>query len=74
MAIAEKLRETLEKLPVSLQAEVLDYAEYLVAKLQREAIHERQFNERNLSLALAMRGMEGEEGPAYSLDDLKTVF
>ena len=74
MAIAEKIQETVEKLPIPLQVEALNYIEYLLAKWEREAADDSRLSESQLSLALAMRGTEDEEGPEYSMDDLKVVF
>ncbi len=70
MVITEKIQERLQKLPASFQAEVLDFVEYLLAKMssrQGEAWSE-------LSLASAMRGMEDEAAPLYTTADLKVVF
>ncbi|MFN8499491.1 MAG: DUF2281 domain-containing protein [Anaerolineae bacterium] len=74
MAIADKIQQTVQKLPAALQAEILDYAEYLAEKWARDTGDESQISEASLSLALAMRGMEDEEGPEYGLDDLKVLF
>lgn len=74
MVVAEKIQAHLQKLPVSLQVEVLDFVEYLLTKWERETADESEQVESKLSLELAMRGMENEEGPAYSMDDLKVVF
>lgn len=74
MAITDKIQETLEKLPIALQAEVLDYVEYLAEKWAREAGDEGPISEGRLSLALAMRGMEDEEAPAYSPADLRVLY
>ena len=74
MVVAEKIQATLQKLPVSLQVEVLDFVEYLLAKWEREASEDSNLTESQLSLALAMRGMEDEDTPDYRVDDLKVVF
>lgn len=74
MVVADRVQEALQKLPVSLQVEVLDYAEYLLTKWEREANEDSQTTEAHLSLTLAMRGMEDEETPAYGVDDLRVVF
>ena len=59
MAIAEKIQHYLQKLPTAFQIEVLDFVEYLLAKAERQ--DERDWSD--LSLALAMRGMEDEDAP-----------
>jgi hypothetical protein len=70
MAISEKIQLSVEELPAAFQAEVLDFIEYLHAKARR-----REDNDwSGVSSAFAMRGMEAEETPTYSLGDLKEVF
>ncbi len=71
MAITEKIQQHVQKLPASLQAEVLDFVEYLLAKVSKYS-EERDWS--NLSLAFAMRGMEDEFTPLYTTADLKVVF
>jgi hypothetical protein len=73
MALADKLQEKLSKLPEPLQNEVLDFAEYLVRKVDRQA-REDDMEWANLSLQHALRGMEDESLPCYDLSDLKVVF
>jgi len=72
MRVAEQVQEYVAKLPQPLQAEVLDFAEYLLSKVEREG--EEEANWLALSLASAMRGMEDEDGPVYTMADLKVVF
>ena len=72
MGVAEQVQQYVEKLPQSLQAQVLDFAEYLLSKVERE--HEEEANWSALSLTSAMRGMEDETGPVYTRSDLKVVF
>ncbi len=67
--IEQRVSETIGKLPPSLQRELLDCAEFLLARAQRQEA--RQWSA--LSLASAMRGMESEE-PLYTLEDLKVLF
>lgn len=70
MAIADRIQQCVQKLPTAFQAEVLDFAEYLLAKtLRRE-----EGDWSDLSLTFAMRGMEDEETPIYTPADLKVVF
>lgn len=70
MALLEQIQHSVQKLPPTIQIEVLDYVEYLLAKSDRR--EELEWSE--LSLALAMRGMEDEAGPEYTLADLRVVF
>jgi hypothetical protein len=73
MAIADKLQENLSKLPEPLQNEVLDFAEYLVRKLDRQGRQE-DLEWATLSLHHALRGLEDEPSPCYTVSDLKVVF
>jgi len=74
MVIAEQIQQYVQKLPVSFQAEVLDFVEYLLAKAEREALRHEERAWSDLSLVSAMRGMEDEEAPIYTPADLKVVF
>ena len=73
MAIADKLKEQLSKLPEPLQIEVLDFTEYLLKKLAQQERHE-YLSWGDLSLRQALRGMEDEPAPDYSIADLNVVF
>ena len=70
MAITEKIQQHVQKLPASFQAEVLDFVEYLLAKVRGR--EEGEWSD--LSLAFAMRGMEDEATPIYTNADLKVMF
>ena len=74
MLVTRKIHENVQKLPVPFQAEVLDFVEYLLIKSEREVAKESELNWSNFSLASAMRGMEDENTPPYTMDDLKVVF
>lgn len=74
MVITERIQQHIQKLPVSFQAEVLDFVEYLVTKADRETLRQEERDWSSLSLAFAMRGMEDEETPTYTSSDLKVVF
>jgi len=68
MVLNEKIQEYIRKLPQSLQEEMIDYLEFLLAKTQREN------NEwSNLSLATALRGMENEPD-LYKLSDFTVKY
>jgi hypothetical protein len=58
----------------SLQTEVLNFAEYLAAKAERETIRQEDKSWSSMSLPFAMRGMENEETPTYATSDLTVVF
>ncbi len=74
MTITEKIQQYIQRLPSSFQAEVLDFVEYLLVKAERETLRREARAWSDLSLALAMRGMEDEATPTYTPADLKVVF
>ena len=74
MQVIEKIHKNVQKLPEIFQAEVLDFVEYLLTKSEREIPRQDEFDWSSLSLTSAMRGMEEEDIPTYTMDDLKVVF
>ena len=84
MPVTERINERVRRLPERAQAEVLDFVEFLLTKSERETRkpetteqepaqqEERAWNQ--FSLASALRGMEDEDGPDYTEDDLKERF
>ena len=78
MTLIEKIHERILVLPEPRQAQVLDFVEFLLLKDETEpqgAIQEQENLEWSyFSLAMAMRGMEGEEEPEYTIEDLKEIF
>ena len=74
MIVAERIYQSVLQLPEPLQAEVLSFAEYLLMKAQRIATPGDENAWSNLSLTLAMRGMEDESTPNYTVADLKEQF
>jgi len=74
MTVTDKIQAYLEKLPTTSQAEVLDFVEYLFAKATRDAREDEGDLWGNLSITLAMRGMEDEDSPEYTQADLKVTF
>lgn len=74
MAVGERIQQCIKDLSEPMQAEVLRFAETLKAKLEQDQIaqEDRQWSE--LSLQLALRGMEDEDSPEYSVSDLKEAF
>jgi hypothetical protein len=73
MTVAEKILEHVKSLPQPMQAEVLDFVEYLRAKVSRVGALPDEEAWSALSLSQAMRGMESEPSP-YEMDDLKEEF
>ena len=72
MAVAERIKVYVQQLPETLQAEVLDFVEYLMSKQERNTARQEEMAWADLSLALAMRGMEDEDRPVYTTADLKS--
>ena len=66
MAIADKIQQYVRQLPAASQVQVLDFTEYLLSRTLRQ-----EGDWPHLSLDLAMRGMEHEETPEYTVADLK---
>jgi len=74
MTLTEKIFQHIQSLPETLQAEVLDFVEYLELKIKKgEGIEDEEIDWRELSLLSSMRDMEGEHS-SYSLNDLKERF
>ncbi len=79
MTIAETIQHRVNRLPAPLQAEVLDFVDFLLSRAAGEQLPGEEAVLEDLewsafSLAMAMRGMENEDGPEYSLTDLKERF
>ena len=74
MTVIERIHQHVQRLPAPFQTEVLDFVEYLLLKIERGATYQDAFAWSDLSLSLAMRGMEDEDTPNYSIADLKEVF
>ena len=68
MTVMDKIVQHIQSLPEALQAEVLDFVEYLEAKKGKGETDWTAF-----SLSSAMRDMEGEP-PLYTAQDLKESF
>ena len=74
MVITEKINQNVQKLPSSLQAEVLNYVEYLLNKAEQENLRLEVREWSDLSLTYAMRDMESEDVSIYKISDLKETF
>lgn len=77
MTVIEKIHQRVRILPEPMQAQVLDFVEFLLSKSEadlQDNLQDIDYLEwSDLSLAMAMRGMEDEEEP-YTIDDLKETF
>ncbi len=74
MIITDKIQEYVQRLPAPLQSEVLDFIEYLLSKSERDIPRRESESWSDASLTSAMRGMENEEKPSYTVADLKALF
>jgi hypothetical protein len=74
MQVSEKVEKYVAALPAPLQDEVLHFVEYLLARAEDEASRQEVGAWMTLALSSAMREMEDEEGPDYSLSDVKVHF
>ena len=78
MTVIEKIQQRVIVLPETRQAQVLDFIEFLLLKSQPDSQDSLDDIEKiewsNLSLTMAMRGIEDEEEPTYTITDLKETF
>jgi hypothetical protein len=74
MKVSERIYQEVKELPEPLQAEVLDFIQYLASRAERKSTPKDELASENLSLSLAMRGMEDEDFSRYSTKDLREVF
>jgi hypothetical protein len=74
MTLTDKIQASVQKLPTAYQAEVLNFVESLLAKTTRDAQEQEESRWSDVSLTLAMRGMEDEDIPQYTEADLKVIF
>jgi hypothetical protein len=74
MKVSQRIYEEVKKLPEPLQVEVLDFVHALASKTEQQGTPENEINSTRLSLSLAMRGMEDEDTPSYSINDLTEAF
>lgn len=66
MSIAELIYAKVRAFPEPTQREVLSFVEFLSHKLRQEDVRWTEF-----SIATALRGMEDEVWPEYTLHDLE---
>jgi hypothetical protein len=69
MDLSERILITVASLPESKQMEVLDFAEHLKLKTEKE----ENSNWNSFSISSAMKGMENEDSN-YSVADLKETY
>lgn len=70
MTLDEKIYQYAQKLPLSLQEELLEFVHFLEMKAEQQEKKEWS----SLSLSSALRDMEDEKPDLYNLSDLKVSF
>jgi hypothetical protein len=65
MAVLERIQKKVKLLPEPTQYQVLDFVDYLLSRSRQEDILWSK-----LSVRWALRGMENEEWPEYSTQDI----
>ena len=77
MLSIEKLQSDVQKLPVDLQQEVMDFVEFLLSRIEHNAARQEEVEWSRVGLAYMMQRMdeaEGEDAPIYTLNDLKQEY
>lgn len=74
MNVAEKINQYVEKLPEKSQAEVLDFVEFLLNKSEQASADRQRQEWTKGSLLSAMRGIDQETEPIYTIEDIKEHF
>ena len=74
MAITDRIQEGVQQLPTALQAEVFDFVQFLLMKTKQGSPEDEEGLWSDVSLSSAMRGMEEEDLPEYTIADLKVRF
>lgn len=69
MAVLDQIQEKAGQLPESKQYEVLNFVDYLLHRARQEDLLWSK-----LSLRWALRGLEDEDEPEYSLEDLRETW
>jgi hypothetical protein len=74
MLLVEKLQSDIQKLPTDLQQEVVDFVEFLLTKVERNAARHEDLDWSHTGLEYVLRRMDAEEGDdasVYTLSDVK---
>ena len=77
MLLIDKQQSEVQKLPVDLQQEVIDFVEFLLARAEHNAARQEEVEWSRVGLAYMMQRMdeaEGEDAPIYTLNDLKQEY
>lgn len=77
MVLVEKLQSDIQKLPTDLQQEVVDFVEFLLTKVDRNAARQEESEWSRAGLEYMLQRMDAEEGedaPVYTLSDVKASY
>lgn len=77
MLSIEKLQSDVQKLPVDLQQEVMDFVEFLLSRIEQNVTRQEEVEWSRAGLAYMIQRMddeEGEDAPVYTLNDLKVRY
>ncbi len=77
MLSIEKLQSDVQKLPVDLQQEVMDFVEFLLSRIEHNAARQEEVEWSRAGLTYMLQRMddeEGEDAPVYTLNDLKVRY
>lgn len=72
MSVAEIIFEKVQHMPKIKQIEILHFVEFMNVKKSKHPDSNKDLS--NLSLSLAMQGMENDQMPDYSIKDIKEKF
>lgn len=80
MIVADKIHQHVTTMPTPLQAEVLNFVEFLLHKAKHH--HKQTYDMAEIdditwstvSLEMALRDMVDDDEPTYTLNDLKEKF
>ncbi len=71
MSTVELITTKVQQLPEAFQREVLDFVEFLRTRAEEEDARTEELEWSRFSMEQVIRGMEDDEFPEYTEDDLK---
>ncbi len=71
MSTVELITTKVQQLPEAFQREVLDFVEFLRTRAEEEDARTEELEWSRFSMMQAIRGMENEDWPEISEDDVK---
>jgi hypothetical protein len=74
MTVAEQIYEYVKRAPEPIQAEVLNFVQFLLIKAEADSKIGEEADWSHASLTYAMRGLESEDSPQYTVADVKETY